>query len=85
MTDTGFLNFLNLCGSTLEQLVIENTTGNISGENLSDYKGSFPRLKTIKMDGWLPVEDDFLEHNQLNGRTLKNLLKRVRLRDSSSL
>ena len=82
VTDTGFLNFLNLCGSTLVHLNIGDTTGNISGENLSDYKGSFPRLKTIEMNGWSPEEDDFLE---LNGRTLKNLIKRLRLRDSSSL
>ena len=86
VTDMGFFNFLNLCGSTLVHLDIRNSTGNISGENLSDYKGSFPRLKTGGWScGWWPVEDDFLEHNQLNGRTLKNLIKRLRLRDSSSL
>ena len=85
VTDTGFLNFLNLCGSTLVDLDIINTTGNISGENLSDYKGSFPSLKTIEIGEWGSVEDDFLKHNQLNGRSLKNLIKRVRLRDSSSL
>ena len=45
LTDKGLLHILQLCGSKLQSLDISST--NITGENLSEYKGTLPCLTKL--------------------------------------
>ena len=47
LTNKELLQILQLCGSTLRSLDISNT--NITGENLSEYKGTLPCLENLNM------------------------------------
>ena len=47
LTDKGLLQILQLCGSTLRSLGIYGT--NITGEYLSEYKGTLPCLENLKI------------------------------------
>ena len=46
LTNKGLLQILQLCGSTLRSLHIGFT--NITGENLSEYKGTLPCLENLE-------------------------------------
>ena len=48
LTNKGLLQILQLCGSTLRSLDIQFT--NITGENLSEYKGTLPCLENMNMN-----------------------------------
>ena len=45
-TSNGLLQILQFCGSTLRSLDI--SVANITGENLSEYKGTLPCLEILK-------------------------------------
>ena len=47
LTDNGLPQILHLCRSTLRSLDISDT--NITGENLSEYKGTLPCLENLNM------------------------------------
>ena len=50
LTDKGLLQILQLCGSTLRFLFVKSS--NITRENLSEYNGILPCLKTLNMEFW---------------------------------
>ena len=47
LTNKGLLQILQFCGSTLRSLNISET--NVTGENLSEYKGTLPCLENLNM------------------------------------
>ena len=72
LTNKGLLQILQLCGSTLRSLVIYNT--NITGENLSKYKGSLPCLENLDMNGCDQLTNKgLLQILQLCGHSLRSL------------
>ena len=72
LTNKGLLQILQLCGSTLKSLVIWNT--NITGENLSKYKGTLPCLETLELISCEQLTDKvLLQLLQLCGSTLRSL------------
>ena len=72
LTDKGLLQILQLCGSTLTSLIIQYT--NITGENLSEYKGTLPCLKNLDMYSCRHLTNKGLLHIlQLCGSTLRSL------------
>ena len=72
LTDRGLLQILQLCGSTLRTLGISVT--NVTGENLSEYKGTLPYLENLNMRlcGHL-TDAGLLQILQLSGSTLRSL------------
>ncbi|XP_023343578.1 F-box/LRR-repeat protein 14 [Eurytemora carolleeae] len=72
LTNKGLLQILQLCGSTLRSLDILGT--NVTGENLTEYKGTLPCLKNLNMGACKQLTDKGLLHIlQLCGSTLKSL------------
>ncbi|XP_023348402.1 F-box protein At3g58530 [Eurytemora carolleeae] len=72
LTNGGLLHILQLCGSTLRSLNISGT--NITGENLSEYKGTLPCLETLNMMYCEQLTDNgLLQILQLCGSTLRTL------------
>ena len=72
LTDKGLLQILQLCGSTLRSLVIYRT--NITGENLSEYKGTLPCLENLNMNCCSHLTDKgLLQILQLCGDALRSL------------
>ena len=72
LTNKGLLQILQLCGSTLRSLDISIT--NITGENLSEYKGTLPCLENLNMSACYNITDKgLLQIFQLCGRTLRFL------------
>ena len=72
LTDKGLLQILQLCGSTLRSLNIEFT--NITGETLSDYKGTLPCLENLNMTSCKQLTDKgLLQILQLCGSRLRSL------------
>jgi len=47
LTNKGLLQILQLCGITLRSLDLSRT--DITGENLSEYKGTLPCLENLNM------------------------------------
>ena len=48
LTNKGLLQILQLCGITLRSLDLSRT--DITGENLSEYKGTLPCLENLKIN-----------------------------------
>ena len=72
LTNKGLLQILQLCGSTLRSLDISNT--NITGENLSEYKGTLPCLENLELISCEQLTDKvLLQLLQLCGSTLRSL------------
>ena len=71
LTDKGLLQILQLCGSTLRSLDISDT--NITGENLSEYKGTLPFLDNLNMYDCYITDKVLLQILQLCGSTLRYL------------
>ena len=72
LTNKGLLQILQLCGSTLRSLDIEGT--NITGENLSEYKGTLPCLEILNMSCCKKLTNKgLLQILQLIGSTLRSL------------
>ena len=72
LTNKGLLQILQLCGSTLRSLDIEDT--NITGENLSEYKGTLPCIENLNMSYCIHLTDKgLLQILQLCGSTLRSL------------
>ena len=72
LTNKGLLQILQLCGSTLRSLDISRT--NITGENLSEYKGTLPCLQNLKLSSSRQLTDKgLLQILQLCGSTLRSL------------
>ncbi|XP_023341509.1 F-box/LRR-repeat protein 4-like [Eurytemora carolleeae] len=72
LTDRGLLQILQLCGSTLISLDISVT--NVTGENLSEYKGTLPCLENQNMISCYQLTDKgLLQILQLCGSTLRSL------------
>jgi len=73
LTNKGLLQILQLCGSTLRSLDISNT--NITGENLSEYKGTLPCLENLNMSSCKQLTDKgLLQILLLCGSTLRTLV-----------
>ena len=71
-THKGLLQILQLCGSTLRSLNISDT--NITGENLSEYKGTLPRFQNLNMRYCKQLANKgLLQILQLCGSTLRSL------------
>jgi len=76
LTDKGLLQIIQLCGSTLRSLNIEFT--NITGETLSDYKGTLPCLENLNMTSCKQLTDKgLLQILHLCGSTLRSLDIRI--------
>ncbi|XP_023332838.1 F-box/LRR-repeat protein 14 isoform X4 [Eurytemora carolleeae] len=72
LTDRGLLQILQLCGSTLRSLNLLKTE--ITGENLSEYKGTLPCLENLNMSYCIHLTDKgLLQILQLCGSTLRSL------------
>ena len=72
ITNNGLLQILQLCGSTLRSLNISGT--NMTGENLSEYKGTLPCIENLNMRYCKQLTDNgFVQILQLYGSTLKSL------------
>ena len=71
LTNKGLLQILQLCGSTLRSLDISNT--NITGENLSEYKGTLPCLENLDICCNQLTNKGLLQLLQLCGNTLRSL------------
>ena len=72
LTDKGLLQILQFCGSTLRSLDISYT--NITGENLSEYKGTLPCLNNLAIASCEQLTDKgLLQILQLCGSTLRSL------------
>ncbi|XP_023341504.1 uncharacterized protein LOC111711391 isoform X4 [Eurytemora carolleeae] len=72
LTNKGLLQILQLCGSTLRSLDISKR--NITGENLSEYKGTLPCLENLNMSDFKQLTNkELLEILQLCGSTLRSL------------
>ena len=72
LTDKGLLQILQLCGSTLRSLDILGTE--ITGENLSEYKGTLPCLINLNMRNCrLLTNKGLLLMLQLCGSSLRSL------------
>ena len=72
LIDKGLLQILHLCGSTLISLNLGWT--NITGENLSEYKGTLPCLEILKMSNCEQLKNkELLQILQLCGSTLRSL------------
>jgi len=72
LTDKGLLQILQLCGSTLRSLDILGT--NITGKNLSEYKGTLPCLQNLNMkDCYQLTNKGILQILQLCGSKLRSL------------
>ena len=73
LTNKGLLQILQLCGSTLRSLDIGFT--HITGENLSEYKGTLPCLENLNMSDCNQLTDKgLLQLLQLCGSTLRSLV-----------
>jgi len=72
LTNKGLLQILQLCGSTPRSLDISST--NITGENLSEYKGTLPCLENLDLWGCNQLtHKGLLQILQLCGSTLRSL------------
>ena len=72
LTDKGLLQILQLCGRTIISLDISDTA--ITGENLSEFKGSLPCLDNLGMRSCHKVTNKgLLQLLQLCGSTLRSL------------
>ena len=71
LTDNGLLQFLQLCGSTLRSLIISGT--DITGENLSEYKGTLPCLENLDMRYCQLTDRELVQIFKLCGSTLRSL------------
>ena len=72
LTNKGLLQILQFCGSKLRSLDIWNT--NITGKNLSEYKGTLPCLENLNMRYCKQLTDKgLLQILQLCGSTLRSL------------
>ena len=72
LTNKGLLQIIKLCGSTLRSLDIQGT--NITGENLSEFKGTLPCLENLNMRVCKQLTDyGLMQFLQLCGSTLKSL------------
>ena len=71
LTNKGLLQILQLCGSTLRSLDILGT--NITGENLSEYKGTLPCLENLEIRLCRLINKGLLQILQLCGSTLRSL------------
>jgi len=72
LTNKGFLQILQLCGSTLRSMVLYGT--HITGENLSEYKGTLPCLENLNMSYCKQLTNKgLLQILQLCGSTLRSL------------
>jgi len=72
LTNKGLLQILQLCGSTLRSLYISVT--NITGENLSEYKGTLPCFENLNMSYCRQLTNKgLLQILQLCGSTLRSL------------
>ena len=71
LTNKGLLQILQLCGSTLRSLDIGYT--HITGENLSEYKGTLPCLENLDLYGTRFTNRGLLQILQLCGNTLRYL------------
>ena len=72
LTNKGLLQILQHCGSTLRSLDISDT--DITGENLSEYKGTLPCLENLYMKYCKQLTNKgFLQILQLCGSTLRSL------------
>ena len=72
LTDKGLLQILQLCGRTLRSLDISDTA--ITGENLSEFKGSLPCLDNLGMRSCYNLTNKgLLQILQLCGSTLRSL------------
>ena len=72
ITDKGLLQIFQLCGSTL--IFLDINQANITGENLSEYKGTLPSLEILNLYYCRHLTDKgLLQILQLCGSTLKSL------------
>ena len=72
LTDYGLMKFLQLCGSTLKSLNLSET--NITGENLTEFKGTLPCLENLNLRVCKLLTDyGLMQFLQLCGSTLKSL------------
>ena len=74
LTDKGLLQIIQLCGSTLESLDVSRTA--ITGENLSEYKGTLPCLTNLNLGSYEPsqlTDKGLLQILQLCGSKLQSL------------
>ena len=72
VTDRGLLQMLQFCGSTLRSLDISEA--NITGENLSEYKGTLPCLENLNMNECKQLTNKgLLQILKLCGSTLRSL------------
>jgi len=72
LTNKGLLQILQLCGNTLRSLDIGST--HITGENLSEYKGTLPCLEKLNMSYCYELTNKgLLQILQLCGSTLRSL------------
>ena len=71
LTYKGLLQILQLCGSTLESLDISYSY--ITGENISEYNETLPRLTKLNMSSCELTDKGLLQTLQLCGSTLKSL------------
>ena len=84
LTDKGLLQILQLCGSTLKSLNIGCT--NITGENLSEYKGTLPCLTNLNLRSCKQLTDKgLLQILKYCGSTLELLVFAGSIRISKTL
>ena len=73
LTNKGLLQILQLCGITLRSLDLSRT--DITGENLSEYKGTLPCLENLDMGRCNQLTNKgLLQILQLCGSTLRSLV-----------
>ena len=70
LTDKGLQQILQLCGSTLRSLDIRGAK--ITGENLSEYKGTLPCLENLHMYDTRLTNRGQLQILELCGSTLRD-------------